>query len=674
MELKGLPEPIPSILARADISALVPGTTINPARGLPASFMVPSAGYILLDPESCRDPAAAAVHLRHALELSLMLRLCPDRPVLAAFAAARTAALFAALERPRILSGEEMPSRMMGPDPIQPAEIAALWPDLALHQPDSPNCPPDGIDAALAALWPLLGPADWLMETGGDLRLRVDPATGLNLYGCSHRPRPWAVTYASSTASSCSERGYAGAEASRQRLLAAALQGRDGVAEELASVRQGIASYYGLPPGSAVALTASGTDGELFALALAQMHPGGRPVTNVLIAPEETGSGVPLAAAGRHFAIDTAGGAAVEKGALVEGFRDDTVLATVALRRADATLDVPDGVDAACVGTVDAAVEAGRRVLLHRLDVSKTGLLGPGLDAMRTLVARHAGHVDVIVDACQARLSAARVRKHVASGWMVMVTGSKFFTGPPFAGALLMPPAIVSRLSAAVLPPGLAAYSGRPEWSVEAAHQTGLAEQGNCGLALRWQAALAEMRAFAAVGGDARSKTLQMFTDRVRDGIAANPDLRIIDVPQLDREPSGEDWDRIGTIVSFAILEPARRVPLDSAAARDVYGWLNADLAPVLPAGLPVSHYNLARRRFHIGQPVKLACPDGELGALRISAGARLVSGEPFHARLPPDRRLEREVADALSVLAKISLILRHLPLLRAAAPSATYA
>ncbi len=667
MELRRLPEPITSLLARADIGVLAEGVSIRLAHGLPAAFLVPAAGAILLNADDCRDPAAAVVHLRHALELSCLLRLCPDRPALAGLAAARTAALFAMLERPPHLSGREGPARMAGP-----ADAATLWALHAVHQPDAPADLPEGTAVALASVWPLLGPADWLMETGGDQRLRVDPATGLNKYGCSHRPRPWAVTYASSTASSSSERGYAGAEAARQRLLAAALSGRDGVAVELAAVRQGIAAYYGLPPGSAVALTASGTDGELFALALAQMHPAGRPVTNILVAPEETGSGVPLAAAGRHFAADTAGGAVVEKGALVDGFRADTVVESVALRRQDASLHAPEAVDAACTQAVAAAAATGRQVLLHRLDVSKTGLLGPGLDAMRAIVARHPGQVDVIVDACQARLSAARVQAHVAVGWMVMVTGSKFFTGPPFAGALLLPPAMMRRLDEAALPPGLAAYAGQAEWPAAAA--PGLPARHNAGLALRWQAALAEMQAFAAAGPVARAQILQSFTSRVRAAIAASPDLQIIDVPPLDRNPAADDWDRIGTILSFAMLDPTRRMPLGSAAARAVYVWLNADLASVLPPGLPAAEYALARRRFHIGQPVKLACPGGELGALRISAGARLVSGEPSLARLSPEQRLAQEVADALSVLAKISLILRHLPALRAAAPSATYA
>ena len=70
---------------------------------------------------------------------------------------------------------------------------------------------------------------------------------------------------------------------------------------------------------------------------------------------------------------------------------------------------------------------------------SKTGLLAPSLEAAAELRQRHRGRLDVLVDACQMRLSPERIRACLAAGWMVLVTGSKFFGGPPFAGALLVP-------------------------------------------------------------------------------------------------------------------------------------------------------------------------------------------------------------------------------------------
>ena len=90
--------------------------------------------------------------------------------------------------------------------------VRLVWARLSRHQPTLED---RSFTAAayhrLVDAWGLLGPTEWLMEQGGDARLATDPFTGLNGYGCSHRPRPWAVTFASSTASSSSERGYLGA-------------------------------------------------------------------------------------------------------------------------------------------------------------------------------------------------------------------------------------------------------------------------------------------------------------------------------------------------------------------------------------------------------------------------------------------------------------------------------
>jgi hypothetical protein len=101
--------------------------------------------------------------------------------------------------------------------------------------------------------------------------------------------------------------------------------------------------------------------------------------------------------------------------------------------------------------------------------------------------------------------------------------------------------------------------------------------------------------------------------------------------------------------------------------ARAVYLWLNADLCPLLP-GNPA-----AARICHIGQPVKLPSAHGAQGVLRVSAGARLISGEPSHRGLSRKTRVARELADLETVFDKIGLILRNWDLLWAANPAPRY-
>jgi len=526
-------------------------------------------------------------------------------------------------------------------------------------------------------------PVAALLATGGDVRLQIDPMTGLNRYGCSPWPRPWAVTFASSTASSISERGYAAAEIVHRRLV----QGADPAAEA-AMIRRRILAHYGILDAApdiapdhfaradftlanfipaddiGVILTPSGTDAALIVLAIALAADPSRTIVNVLMAPEETGSGVPLAVRGRHFADTTALGQAVAKGAPIDGFGISTELATVPLRHADGSVRPAAAIDADTERAVTEAIGRGCRVVLHMVDLSKTGLLAPSMAVVERLRARYPGALDVAVDACQARLGAVVVRDYLAAGYAVLLTGSKFYTGPPFAGAILLPPALKARLDdPACLPSGLGDYAGRFEWP-DLPAATRLAPGMNLGLLLRWNAALAEMEAFAAVPDVGRCAILQVFGEAVRSGVESNPDLLLAEVPDLAR---GEGWDRLQTIFTILVLAPSpaprRPLPVDRLAL--LYRWLNMDLSDVLPADMTARDRRLAALRCHIGQPVPL----GPCGALRVSAGARLVSGEPSHAGLDRPARIAREIGDALAVLDKLSLLLRHLDRLEALDP-----
>ncbi len=326
-------------------------------------------------------------------------------------------------------------------------------------------------------------------------------------------------------------------------------------------------------------------------------------------------------------------------------------------------------------------------MLLHLLDLSKTGLLAPSLACLERLQAAHGRHLDIVVDACQARLDQRRVGDYLSRGWMVMITGSKFFTGPPFCGAVLLPPPIAARLSApGGLPAGLAAYGCRADWPQWTPAAAALPTGVNLGMLLRWQAALAEMRAFGAVPSGQVRLRLSFFLEGVREAIGSNPDLALIEVPAPDRAPlpaSGGDrpepcWDQLQTILSFLVLEPDDKgIPLSLERARLLYRWLNADASRALPARASAQDRELARLLCHIGQPAPVphrALAGQPAGALRISAGARLLSGEPSHEGLDAGRRLAREVADARRVLDKITLLLRHWDALQFINPEPSYA
>jgi hypothetical protein len=262
---------------------------------------------------------------------------------------------------------------------------------------------------------------------------------------------------------------------------------------------------------------------------------------------------------------------------------------------------------------------------------------------------------------------------------MVLVTGSKFFTGPPFAGALLLPKALAARLDGdRPIPGGLADYFGRFDWPEGARACVALPADANVGLVLRWHAALAEMEAFAALGDDWIAHVLSSFATRVGSAIDENPDLFRHRAPPLVRAIGPNGWDTLPTIFPFSIRTAgdlsSDRPWRDVEEARAIYTSLNSDLSDSLPSTATDDERTLAGRLVHLGQPVALALPDGRTtGALRICAGARLVSGEPSLRELDRDTRLAHELDDAVTCLAKISLILRYESSIRASKPRPSF-
>ncbi|GFE94644.1 hypothetical protein [Acetobacter persici] len=686
MFARNLTETLLHVLDRPELRLLATECriTLDPAVAHP--FHVRAGRQIVLGSPCLGERRVVAFHLRHALELAVLSEEASTSESLSrlkiSFSAARTAARFWMLDAPadlpapeawvRTLASAQPPSR-----DILPQLFDALSPLVSLPGQSAVSDVAlwDDLSAWLIQSWPLIGPVEALMAEGGDARLNIDPRTGLNHYGCSHRPRPWAITFASSTASSLSERGFTGGEMARVQLAKAVLANKAPQALQTLAldVRSFLAEWYGLPGQDRIVLASSGTDVALAVLALSTLP--GQPVTTILTAPEETGSGVPLASHGQHFAQETALGLSVCKGRLVDGFPEDTACVALPLRDAQGHLRPEAEVTASCQSEVRQQLAQGRRVLLHVLDLSKTGLLAPDLKALEVLCDQYPGQLDVVVDACQARLMPERVQAYLSRGWAVMVTGSKFFTGPPFCGALLLPESWKARLDQGALPAGLAAYANQCEWPASLACR-GLASGFNHGLLLRWRAAQAEMAALSAIPSASVARRLQSFLAAVTQGIAANPDLEFLPQPAPLREALPHDWDRQQTILSFLVRAPESTrgvVPLDLARCRKLYQWLNADLS----AYVPQEQAALAALLCHIGQPVPIPhaqAADGLVGALRLSTGARLVSGEPSHEGLDPAARMAREIQDAHRVLQKISLILTYWDRIAQADPLPSYA
>ena len=478
--------------------------------------------------------------------------------------------------------------------------------DLAWIERETP------LHLRLSALSPRVPSLEDLLALGGDERIAVSGADGANKYGCAPRPAPDLAAFGSSTASTISEAGFAAAERLRTRLSGFF----DPVARtrayrmEIDRLRRELASLCGVHrlPGLEILFAPSGTDLHLIASELLETE---TPLTSIGLEPAETGGGVGAALAGRHFSPQTALGDRVRPGDVVGSGGDGREVLAIRCREPDGTLRDEVFIEADLAAAAAYAISEGRRVLLVVTDVSKTGLLAPRPSAAIRMRQRWPDSVEVLVDACQFRLAPATLKAYLEAGCMVAVTGSKFLTGPSFSGALFVPGRLAERLARRAPSNRLQSYCTRTDWPAHWAASAGLHDVDNCGMLVRWEAALAELRTFRAVGETQTAAILTAFGQAVQARLAEDPAFESLPIRAPDRRGVSADsgWDTIPTIFPFLLhAGKDRQMLLNRSQTDQVYRRLR-------DAGV------------QLGQPVACGERDGvPISALRICASARLVA------------------------------------------------
>ena len=463
---------------------------------------------------------------------------------------------------------------------------------------------------------PLLQSLDTLLVAGGDDRLALIGADRTNRYGYGPLPAPREVAFGSSTASTVSASAHAAAADLWQR-LADSLRRETPQrvsAEEMRRLRARLLQTCGLDnvPGTELLLAASGTDIHLLLGQLLVANPGEKLLT-ITVEPSETGSGVSQAIVGRHFAPCTAGGTAVPKGSPLTS-NCSIENAAIAIRDASGNLRDPDDIELEIERLLARAQHDGRRALLLATDVSKTGLIAPDCSTLMRLRRRWRDTLDVLIDACQWRISRRTLRAYVEAGFFVAITGSKFATGPAFSGALAIPPALGHRLQSVPPCPEVGAYSVRGDWPESWAHRDQMPWRSNFGLLLRWECALHEMSGFLALDPNDVRTNMRHFSDTIAQTIGQHRQLEAVPVRPLDRRAIGVsgDWDEIQTIFPFRLRQTPGGPFLPQASVERVYRQLASGTQS---QGTPI----------RLGQPVPCGRENGEIqSALRLCYSARI--------------------------------------------------
>lgn len=541
----------------------------------------------------------------------------------------------------------------------QPSSELLTWLAESTRSAIKPKRPGAGYDFV-----ELEYPIETVLVSGGDSRLRINTNMGCNRYGVPPRPRPEAIHFSSSTASAITDYGFTVCELLRRNLLSAI--GRGTASEQamksrlVKAVGREILKLFGLDETvSDLAITPSGTDTELLALLVARSGARGRPLTNVLIAPDESGSGVPMAARGRYFDDVAATGVQVTRGTAVWPNAEIEV-EEIPIRDKQGNPLPSSQINKNFLKVCRAALEAGDHLLVHTMMSSKTDLYAPTFDAVSELVAEAPDRVDVVVDACQLRVDFKALGDIVRQNWMVQVSGSKFLTGPPFSGALILPASLRTRAPAIIddllrSPSISSPVDWLAAWTTELPASAGTTSYGPL---FRWLPALLEAKLLFELPENFRREIAAYFRDALIKRMTESKYLR----PLTIARPFTISVDKTVThsILSFVVLGKRwnrELTPLNETECKNLFELLNRDVSSLLQPLAP-GEAALARQPAHIGQPVTLGSSDTAMTTvLRFVLGARFFT---IVGHCDPEAReaaLESEIADAERAIAKIELL-----------------
>ena len=508
----------------------------------------------------------------------------------------------------------------------------------------------------------LFAPLDRLLGCGGDPRLRLNPASGANEYGCQPFPCPDTLSFASSTATSISLRAYQRAGHAREALMRSAISvGIDAAFDaRIEAMRDELRKHLGLANADIV-FSPSGTDSQLHALFLTRALLGPA-LTTVIVAADQTGSGTAYTSRGCHFSAATAQGSPVQKSEPVAGLAHSVTSVALGLLDENGDCRPQAETDSRVLAAIETSIASGTGVLLQIMDSSKLGWRAPSDQCLDEISARWPGRVQVVVDACQMRLGRPRLKQYLDRGYLVLVTGSKFFTGPPFSGALLVPAGRAGTIDAiSEIAPGMLEYTSRSDWPMQwHGLRSRFPIRANFGQWLRWEAALEEIRAYCDVPDEFRQMALKAFGEGVERIIASSPWLRLL--PPQPRPADGGIDEELAerTIFPFVIGAQDRALSLDDC--RKVYRALARDAPDSVVAEVHGRDAEVAAMPCLIGQPVALGQRGPHpIAALRICAGARLVTETWSSDADTAHANLQRELGHVGAIVAKIEWLLSHI-------------
>lgn len=508
-----------------------------------------------------------------------------------------------------------------------------------------------------------------LLTHGGDDRMTISATTKVNKYNASTIPNPSLISRASCTCSPTTSSLYSIADSLKLKLLHDVIAaGTDApIIHAVQSQRERLKSLVSLHDNDEVLFCPSGSDAELYPLlvALALQYDNnkltnaatvGTKVYNYVFAAGEVGSGTAYAAAGKHFSsltpnitTPTPNSSAVVVNERLDGIKDDIEVIEFPARSATGAMnyDHSPALSTDAYTSISTALTATPTAVavIHCVVASKTGLLLPPMSFIQALQAQYPHRVVVVIDACQLRCDLKQIGAWTSAGYVVLLTGSKYYAGPPFSGAVTLPhqyAALLDTFASEALssvPEQLRAYFTAYELPDSMPHLKKFLgnEWWNIGLLLRWECALSNMEKYQQLIYDDVTAFICHWVEHVKSLVKAQtPYLQLLsDEQPVEGRPHG--------IVSVSVHVPSASgatSSLNAAELKVIYNDLVATTTPIL-----------------VGQPVALTKSSA---VLRIALGADIVIAALAHDNVvDAGQAMHKIYQDDVTVVSRLAGIVK---------------
>lgn len=543
-----------------------------------------------------------------------------------------------------------------------------------------------------------------LLSEGCDDRIVLNPKTGMHMYNGTTQPVARSIRR-SSTTFNCptGETFKAGL-----KVMAEVEEANGDCTELRRSVMSRLREVWKLPEGSALTLFPSGTDAEflplLIALAQARQNGGNGRVATIVNAAGEVGSGTENAAKGCFIssmipALPTTSPNTLTVGNSIFHYKDQVQVDAikVKLRLADGKRRTLGQLDAEVTSAVEKALNEDNysAVVVHLVAGSKTGHLMPSFECLNALLDQYGTAVVPVVDACQTRMADGGLKSLVEAGFTVLTTGSKFYGGPPFCGAALLPVDTVAMLEEALNPETgvlhdivqrsyLKYYIGPTCVADELPSLQKLVTEDapNLSLLIRWEMSLVNIEQYHAIPPDQRNMFMRAWTGCVVEMLEEkhrkwSPPLVSIldDRSQKDTQFWLEDNKYVNQQRTLGGLNPMQTIlcldlkklgsqneplALSLDEMKKLQYLMTQDLSNVQGVNLTDDEAQFMSTRMFIGQPVTLG---DSLHVLRVAIDVPLMLRWYRTAMMQPQEAenspLDIQEEDAF-IMEKMQFLLSH--------------